>query len=229
MQLMNKRDRFPIKSAALVALVLLIVVCPLSWAAFQWRRLSQRANAAEARLVRTKRQLAQRKEELAGRKRRADELQNVESALRQELSELSQLQAGFAAGIGVSRQAVAETFADHRCVSRDVVGHHPAKYCAIESAEGSMHLWGPAGDLTRIEFFSTLTGKKADASHRMLARLLTTVVPQWDAADRTHWLEKAMRVEDGLAVYREVGDVRISWRWTEVDDVRVDTVSIEPR
>ena len=218
------RDKPTAKTACLLGLALLVPALALTWVSFKWRRLDDRANVAEAQLVSVQ-------QELADHTRRAEELREVETSLREEMAQLSHLvdQVDVTAGTGVSRGTVAKRFEGLQLVNKDELAEDGSNHFALESLAGSIQLHGPPSNLTQIQFCGALQGTQAEASADMLATLLSTVAPQWDAAHRSSWLSNLANIDADMRVYKDIDRLRVHWHWTTREGVRLDVLSIEPK
>jgi hypothetical protein len=214
-------------SALIVCLLGVALLAPaygLTWASLQWRKLDQRARQAEA-------QLAKAQKQLAVHGQRKEDLREVEVSLRQEMSQLASLvdQVDGDKGIGISRGTIAEAFRDLEIVNKDVSAAEGSMHYAIECPAGSIQLRGPSGNLTRIEFYGALQGVNAEASTNMLAKLLATAAPDWQAEPRVAWLSKLANIYDDVRVYKDIDRLRVEWHSKTRDGVRFDVLSIEAR
>lgn len=218
------RDRLSAKAACLIGIGLLVPAFAMTWVSLHWRSLDNRANRAEARLVSAQR-------ELANRAQRSEDLRDVEASLRNEMSQLSGLvdQVEAPAGLGISRQTVADVFEDLQLVNKDDAAPDGSRHYALEGLAGSIQLRGPSDNLTQIQFVGALQGEQAEASNHMLATLLDAAAPQWEAAHRDSWLSKLTNIEDDVRVYKDLDLSRVEWHWTSLDGLRLDVLLIEAK
>lgn len=225
-------SKFPATTAGLVACGLVTLACAICWTSLTWKKLQDRVVRAEAKVAHTQKELTERRQIDTQRRQRDKDMEAVEASLRQEMQQLDRLvkqQENVGSGTGIARDTVAAAFSNLELVNQDESASQSSEHFAIESPAGSIQLRGMPDDLEQIQFCGTLKGDQSEASTAMLSTLLGTAIPQWDATQRKLWLEKLMSVDDEIFVHQDFDRVRLNWHWTNLDGVRLDVLSIDPR